>query len=210
MPPSSSQHHIIKEAGDTVARLFQNIFKENGYKRIQVVTAAPKDEEVSGKMPAVGIYLHSIALEEDGSNNRAQSYIETEIAADGSLHEISRQVPLWMRLYYLVSVWAQTPEEEHLLLGAALKGLIEHPVVKGEELKGTSFDPDYVLNVTLSNSLDDGILANFWGSLSQPMRPAIQCWSTVPIYPTAGTEITRVQEKEVRFFDLNKLNRIKR
>jgi Pvc16 N-terminal domain len=210
MPPSSSQHHIIKEAGDTIARLFLTIFRENGYKRIQVVNAAPKDEEVSGKMPALGVYLHTVSIEDESMTNRTASYVETEISADGKVTEVARQLPIWMRLFYLVSVWAQSPEEECLLLGAAVKGLLEHPVVRGEDLVGTSFDADFVMPVTLSSNLDDSMLANFWGSLSQPMRPAIQCWTMIPIYPTTGTEIKRVQEKEVRFFDLNKLNRIKR
>jgi hypothetical protein len=58
--------------------------------------------------------------------------------------------------------------------------------------------------------LDEGVLSRFWASLNQPMKPAIQCWTTVPIFPAGEAPITRVQEKDVRFFDLNKLNKIKR
>jgi hypothetical protein len=46
--------------------------------------------------------------------------------------------------------------------------------------------------------------------LNQPLKPAIQCWTTVPIYPTRGFDVTRVQERDVRFFDLNKLTKAKR
>ena len=82
--------------------------------------------------------------------------------------------------------------------------------VEGADLKGESFKKDQYLPVSMSQKLDEGVLSRFWASLNQPMKPAIQCWTTVPIYPSGEVEIRRVQEKDVRFFDLNKLNRVKR
>jgi len=205
-----AQHHIIKEAGDTVGQLLQNVFKENGYKRVHLIVAAPKQEAVEGKLPAVCVYLYNIALDEEGTaHNRAQ-FIETVLGPDGKPREVARDMPMWVRLDYLVSTWAQTPEEEQLLMGCAIKGLLEHPVVNGVELKGESFKTEKYLPVSMSQKLDEGVLSRFWASLNQPMKPAIQCWTTVPIYPSGETEVRRVQERDVRFFDLNKLNRLKR
>ena len=103
-----------------------------------------------------------------------------------------------------------TPEEEQLLMGGAIKGLLEHPTISGTDLKGESWKPDMFLPLSLSQKLDEGVLSRFWASINQPMKPAIQCWTTVPIYPAGEVEIRRVQEKDVRFFDLNKLNKVKR
>ena len=41
--------------------------------------------------------------------------------------------------------------------------------------------------------LDEGTLARFWGSLQQPVRPAIQAWTTVPIIPEKMEPFTRVE-----------------
>ena len=49
-------------------------------------------------------------------------------------------MPLWVRLDYLISTWAQTPEEEQLLMGGAIKGLLEHPTISGPDLKGDSLE----------------------------------------------------------------------
>ena len=205
------QHHIIKEAGDTLGALLQTIFKENGYKRVHLVVAAPKQEAVEGKLPAVCVYLYNLTLDEEGiSSNRTAEWIEQVIGADGQPAEVSRPMPLWVRLDYLVSTWAQTPEEEQLLMGGAIKGLIEHPTVRGTDLKGESFKEEQYLPISMSQKLDEGVLSRFWASLNQPMKPAIQVWTTVPIFPAGETTIKRVQEKDVRFFDLNKLNRAKR
>jgi hypothetical protein len=205
------QHHIIKEAGESIGQLLQAVFKENGYKRVHLVVAAPKEDAVEGKLPAICVYLYNISLDEEGlGTNRTGGYIDTVIDKDGKSKEVAREMPLWVRLDYLVSTWAQTPEEEQLLMGAAIKGMLEHPVIREEQLKGESFHEDFYLPISMSQKLDEGVLSRFWASLNQPMKPAIQCWTTVPIFPTTEVEIKRVQEKDVRFFDLNKLNKLKR
>ncbi|HZS42245.1 MAG TPA: Pvc16 family protein [Polyangia bacterium] len=207
----TAQHHIIKEAGETIGQLLQAIFKENGYKRVHLVVAAPKQEAIEGKLPAVCVYLYNISLDEEGiGSNRTGAFLDTVTGADGRPVEVERRMPLWVRLDYLVSTWAQTPEEEQLLMGGAIKGLLEHPTVAGTDLKGESFKEEQYLPISMSQKLDEGVLSRFWASLNQPMKPAIQCWTTVPIFPSGDVEIRRVQEKDVRFFDLNKLNRLKR
>jgi hypothetical protein len=209
---NTAQHHIIKEAGENIGQLLQTVFKENGYKRVHLVVAAPKAEAIEGKLPAVCVYLYNIQLDEEGiAGNRSGQIIEQVIGADGRPQEIARDMPLWVRLDYLISTWAQTPEEEQLLMGGAIKGLMEHPTVEASDLKGDSFKgSDHYLPVSLSQKLDEGVLSRFWASLNQPMKPAIQVWTTVPLYPSGQVEVRRVVEKDVRFFDLNKLNRMKR
>jgi hypothetical protein len=211
MATASAQHHIIKEAGESIGQLLQSIFRDSGYKRVHVIVSAPKQDAVEGKLPAVCVYLYNIQLDEESNgSNRSGQFIETVIGADGRPHEVARPMPLWIRLDYLISTWAQTPEEEQLLMGGAIKGLLEHPSISGPDLKGDSWKSDSTLPLLLSQKLDEGVLSRFWASLNQPLKPAIQCWTTVPIYPSGEVEIRRVQEKDVRFFDLNKLNKMKR
>ncbi len=39
------------------------------------------------------------------------------------------------------------------------------------------FEDDFKLNWLMSARLDEGTLARFWGSLNQPVRPALQAFS---------------------------------
>ncbi len=206
----ATQHHIIKEAGESLGQLLQNVFKDQGYKRVHLVVAPPKQDAVEGKLPAVGVYLFNISLDEEGLGNRAHQFIDSVVGTDGKTHEVARDMPIWLRLDYLVSTWAQTPEEEQLLMGGAIKALVEHPVIKKSDLKGDSFEKEEFIPLTISQKLDEGMLSRFWSSLNQPMKPAMQCWTTVPIYPGGETTIQRVQERDVRFFDLNKMSKVKR
>jgi hypothetical protein len=207
----AGQHHVIKDAHESVGELLLDVFKRHGYKRVHLVVDAPNSEAIEGKQPGISIYLYNMSLDEEGlASNRSGTYFDHVMGPDGRMREVERDMPIWIRLDFLISAWAQTPEEEHLLIGAAIKGLLEHPTISGAQLKGESWEPDSYLPLCMSQKLDEGILSRFWASINQPMKPAIQCWTTVPIYPAGEVEVRRVQEKDVRFFDLNKLNKVKR
>jgi len=205
-----AQYHILKETSQSIGELLKHHYKQIGYKRVHLVVAAPKEENVEGKLPAVSIYLYNVTLDEEGvSSNRTGQYIDEEMGADGQIREVARDMPLWLRLDYLISCWAQTPEEEQILLGATIKIILENPTISGSMLKGESFDADDYLPLLLSQKLDEAVLSRFWSSLNQPLKPAIQCWTTIPLYPSNATLVQRVREREVRFFDLDKLNRLR-
>lgn len=202
---TTPQHHIIKETSDTLSRLLQDEFKRNGYKRVHIVDQAPKPDAVEGKLPAVSLYLYQIALDpfsEDG--NMVEELVEVP-QPDGTIKEFMRRRRLWIRLDYLISAWAQTPEDEQLLIGLIIRTVIDNEVLRGERLRGTSFqfEENFDLPLQLSARLDEGTLARFWGSLNQPVRPAIQAWTTVPILPERLEEFTRVQTRSLEYRNIH-------
>jgi hypothetical protein len=174
------QHHIIKETSETLSRLLQDEFKRNGYKRVHIVEQAPKPDAVEGKLPAVSVYLYQLSLDPEGSDATVHSEIVEVGQDDGTVKEYLRRRRLWVRLDYLVSAWAQTPEDEQLLLGLIIRTVMDNPELARDRLKGGSFEDDFKLNFLLSSRLDEGTLARFWGSLNQPVRPAVQAWTAIP------------------------------
>ncbi len=197
------QHHIIKETSDSLSRLLQDEFKRNGYKRVHIVEEAPKPDAVEGKLPAVSVYLYQVSLDTEGVDGNVHSELVEVEQDDGTIKEYRRRRRLWVRLDYLVSTWAQTPEDEQLLLGLVIRTIMENPSMGRELLRGDSFDDDFKLNVLLSTRLDEGTLARFWGSLGQPVRPAIQAWTAIPIVPEIIEPFTRVEERELAYRNIN-------
>jgi len=197
------QHHIIKESSESLSQLLLGEFKAAGYKRVHIVANAPKPDQIEGKLPAVCVYLYQLGLDWEGgmAHRKAQEILEVK-QPDGTILEQMRDAPMSVRLDYLISTWAQTPEDEQLLLGLAIKCLIEWPVLAGEQLKGDSFEPEYEMPLSIAARLDEGTLARFWGSLNQPIRPAIQCWTVVPIYPEKLESFKRVKDRGVRYRNL--------
>lgn len=197
------QHHIIKETSDSLTRLLESEFKRSGYKRVHIVEQAPKPEAVEGKLPAVSVYLYQVSLDNEGVDGNVYKELVTRQNEDGSVEEFLRRRRLWIRLDYLISAWAQTPEDEQLLLGLVIRAIMENPTLGRQLLKGRSFDDDFELFVVLSTRLDEGTLARFWGSLQQPVRPAIQAWTAVPIVPEKLEPFRRVEERRLAYRDLN-------
>lgn len=202
---TTPQHHIIKETSDSLSRLLQDEFKRNGYKRVHIIDQAPKPDAVEGKLPAVSLYLYQIALDpfsEDG--NMVEEIVEVP-QDDGSMKEYMRRRRLWIRLDYLISAWAQTPEDEQLLIGLIIRTIMDNEMLAGERLKGGSFqfEDNFDIPLQLASRLDEGTLARFWGSLNQPVRPAVQVWTVVPILPEKLEEFTRVQSRTLEYRNIH-------
>ncbi|MEZ4401716.1 MAG: Pvc16 family protein [Kofleriaceae bacterium] len=203
------QHHVIKETSDSLTRLFQDEFKRNGYKRVHIVDGAPKPDVIEGKLPAVSVYLYQIALDPVGFENTAIHEVVEVKDEEGAIKEYLRRRRLWVRLDYLISAWAQTPEDEQLLCGLVLRTIIDNAEISKERLKGTTFDEsmsqyDFTgLPLNLNTRLEEGALARFWGSLNQPVRPAIQCWTTVPIIPEKMSEFQRVRARQLEYRNIH-------
>jgi len=174
---TTPQHHIIKETSETLSRLLQDEFKRSGYKRVHIVEQAPKPDAIEGKLPAVSVYLYQMSIDPEGYDATPHSELVEVPQEDGTIKEFLRRRRLWVRLDYLMSAWAQTPEDEQLLLGLIIRTVMENTELGGSQLKGGSFESDFKLNILLSARLDEGTLARFWGSLNQPVRPAIQAWT---------------------------------
>lgn len=196
----SSQHQIIKETTDTFVHYLKETYKDHGYKRIHVIVEAPRPDAIEGKLPAICVYLYQIAPDYEavglGSDFAEVKRIRTP---EGKIIEVRQKAPTYVRLDYLISTWAQTPEDEQLLLGLAIKALNDTHVLEGDKLKGSTFPTGYELPVSLAGRLDEGTLARFWGSLNQPIRPAINMWSVVPIISDVETPFKRVAERVIGY-----------
>src|ERR1700709_1349715 len=90
-----AQYHILKETSQSIGELLKHHYKQIAYKRVHLVVAAPKEENVEGKLPAVSIYLYNVTLDEEGvSSNRTGQYMDEEVGADGQIREVARDMPL--------------------------------------------------------------------------------------------------------------------
>lgn len=200
------QHHIIKETSETLSRLLQTEFRQAGYKRVQIVEDAPKPDAIEGKLPAVSIYLYQVSLDAWGGDGNISAEIFSEVDDGGEEIEFRRRRRLFVRLDYLISTWAQTPEDEQILMGLVVRTIIDNPAISPEQIYGDSFkesDSQDDVFIAMNKRLDEGTLARFWGSLSQPVRPSVSIWTAVPIIPARRKRITRVSERSLSFRDIN-------
>ncbi len=197
---STPQHHIIKDTTATMSRLLQDELRKSGYKRVNIIDQAPKPDAIEGKLPAVSVYLYQLVVDPDAFPSGPTSEVIEVQQADGSKREMMRRRRTWVRLDYLVSAWAQTPEDEQILLGLVIRILADNVSMPRAMLRGDSFDDDFELEVILSGGrLDEGTLSRFWGALNQPIRPSVQVYTHVPIIPETMSGFERVRERIIDF-----------
>jgi hypothetical protein len=196
---TTPQHHIIKETSDTLGWLLEEEFKRAGYKRVHIIEKPPKPEEIEGKLPACSIYLYQVSLDDAGLMNHFRQEIVAIPDENGKLVEMMRREPMWIRLDYLISTWAQEPQDEQLLLGLAIRAVMDNPSLMRERLQGKTWEEDFELNFVLSQRVDEGTLARFWGALQQPVRPAISAWAAIPIVPERVEPFRRVEERQLAY-----------
>jgi hypothetical protein len=198
----TAQHHILKEASDTLQNLLTNVFKDAGYKRVHIINKAPKPDEIEGKLPAVSMYLYAVTPDGDNQGLYNKSEFAQVVGADGMITEVERPARLWCRLDYLVATWAQTPEDEQLLMGLVVRAIVDNFWLPREKLKGESFnhlEDDFGIPLRLAPRLDEGSLSRFWSSFNQPLRPALQAWMSVPVISAMATPFKRVEERIINY-----------
>jgi hypothetical protein len=140
-----------------------------------------------------------MSIDPEGTDSTPHSEVVEVPQDDGTIKEFFRRRRLWVRLDYLLSAWAQTPEDEQLLLGLIIRFVMENPELARDRLKGQTFEDDFSLNMIMSARLDEGTLARFWGSLNQPVRPSVQVWTAIPIIPEKLEEFRRVQTRQLEY-----------
>jgi hypothetical protein len=115
----------------------------------------------------------------------------------GNIVEYFLDAPLYMFAHFIVDVWGNSPNEENLLLGLAIKTILEHPVVEGELLKGESFYPDDKINIYPNLQADFNDVLSFWRSLNEEVRPSIYYYVRFRIESERKTsEVRRVTGRD--------------
>ena len=165
-----SQFEVIKDIGESLKALFEESFKSAGFTTVNISVDKPKKDNIKN-LPTVNCYMYHLAFDQR-YRERTQSLVSSYMK-DGRIVEYYRDAPVHMMAHYLISVWGNSPAEENLLTGLAVKTLLENPMLTGELLKGDSFFPDDKLNIYPNLQYDFNDVLSFWRSMNEEIRPAV-------------------------------------
>ncbi len=190
-----SQFEVIRDIGKTLEELLKSSFKERGFTTVNVSTDKPKKDNIKN-LPTVSCYLYHVAFA-PGYKERNQTLVSTH-DREGRIVEYYQDAPLYLHGHFIISVWGNSPAEENLLLGLAIKTLLENPIVTGDLLKGDSFYPDDKLNVYPNLQTDFNDVLTFWRSMGEDIRPSVYYYIKFRIESERkSSEIRRVTGREV-------------
>lgn len=165
-----SQFEVIKDIGETLKQIFEESFKAAGFTTVNISVEKPKKDNIKN-LPTVNIYMYHLGFDQR-YRERTQSLVSSYMK-DGRIVEYYRDAPVHMLANYIISVWGNSPQEENLLTGLAVKTLLENPIVTGEQLKGESFFPEDQLNIYPNLQYDFNDVLSFWRSMNEELRPAV-------------------------------------
>ena len=189
-----SQFEVIKDIGETIKNLLEESFKKAGFTTVNISVDKPKKDNIKN-LPTVNCYMYHLAF--DQRYRERSDTLVSQYMKDGRIVEYYRDAPVHMLAHYIVSVWGNSPAEENLLTGLAVKTFLENPLLTGEQLRGESFFPDDKLNVYPNLQADYNDVLSFWRSLNEELRPAIYYFVRFRIESDRrSSEIQRVVGKE--------------
>jgi hypothetical protein len=168
-----AQFEIIKDVGITLQKLLEENFTQEGYRDVEIYTRLPTEDNVK-KLPAVNLFLTAITV--DSRHRERDPVLVSETESDGEIREYFTVPPTVCWLYYLVSAWGKSAEEEHVLLALAMKVLMENGQIKEENFSGSSLRAGERLPVVVVEESEFGYEETmaFWRSIGEPVRPLVQ------------------------------------
>lgn len=127
--------------------------------------------------PTVNVYLYDVR---EDLERRAGQYEEVRGEVDGRNVVVDRRLP--PRVYsltYLVTAWAQRPEDEHRLLSALLSCLLRNP-----DLALGTGDDEPPLHLTVGQPpAKDRSTPELWGAFGGDLKPSLEVVVGAPIDP---------------------------
>ena len=167
------QFEVIKDVSTTLQKLLESSLKNAGYKDVELYTAIPTEENIK-KLPALSLFLSAVCVDPI-IRERGQKLMSVN-EESGEVVEYSVDPSLLLKLYYVVSAWGKTPQEEHVLLALAIKVLYEHPQIGEDLLQGYSFRQREIIALRAVEEPKFGYeeTMSFWRSMGEKVRPAAQ------------------------------------
>ncbi len=167
-----AQFEIIKDVSVSLTKVLTEAFKEAGYKDIEFYNNLPTEENIK-KLPAICLFLTSVSV--DKLHKERDSVLVSETTEEGDIVEYVRQPTMVCWLYYVLSAWGKTPQEEHVLLGLAMRVLHDTPLLNEAHFTGESLRRGEKLPIRVVDESEFGYdeTMAFWRSLGEPIRPAV-------------------------------------
>jgi hypothetical protein len=167
---------VIHEVDESLRGLIKRDVVNDG--EIDVVFDAPTREWSSKRStPTVDLFLYDIREE---LSQRQQGLVR-ERGADGRVVR-QRDPTRRLKLSYLLTAWAQRPEDEHRLLAAMLECLLRYDALPDDVLTEALSEAGTTIGITVGlPSVEDRHVSDLWTAIGGDLRPALDVVATAPV-----------------------------
>jgi hypothetical protein len=171
---------MIADLDETIRLLLQQELPiKNG--EIEVKFDQPK-REWSARLnrPTVNFFLYDLR---ENPTLRQHGWEQLEGGSPDDLRARLKRTPYRVDCFYMLTTWANDPEDEHRLLSNVLLVLFRHPVLPEDRLMGSLKKQPFELQARLANHDRLTNPAEVWSALDNEMRPSISYIITLALDP---------------------------
>jgi hypothetical protein len=143
--------------------------------------------------PTLNLFLHDIR--ENLKLRQSQQWRVLK-NPDGTVTE--RRTPARMDLHYMITAWANEPDDEHNLLARALMALFRQPNLPADLLPPSLQGQQWPIPLQVAQESELRNPADVWNALDNEMRPAVALCITLAIDPYAAITTPLVRTRELR------------
>lgn len=172
------------------------------------VAFEPPNQEWSGSLarPTINCYLYHLV------ENRELRHTDWELDRSEPLRQrgngetlshtmMRRRMPFRVDCHYVLSAWANNPEDEHRLLWRMMAALMRYQQIPDEMLKGDLANEEWPIHTKVAQP--EGVIKNpsdFWSGMEAPIKPTINYVATLPLDPSLEWELPIVITRRVKMY----------
>lgn len=112
---------------------------------------------------------------------------------------VKRRTPVRIDLHYMITAWANEPEDEHRLLTRTLLALYRNPELAEDLLPESLRSQPVPIPVRVAEHDALRNAADIWGVLDNELRPAVACTVTLALNPYQPVTGPLVRTRDLRF-----------
>lgn len=116
-----------------------------------------------------------------------------------------KRTPFRVDCFYMLTTWANEPEDEHQLLSNSLAALFRYPILPRDRLVGAMKEQPFDIQIALARHDRLTNPAEVWGALDNEIRPSVSMVVTLAIdpwrpitYPMARSAVIHTGQSEPR------------
>jgi hypothetical protein len=144
--------------------------------------------------PTLNLYLHDVR---ENQKLRQTRPIWSNIRNDDGTVTQKRR-PLRVDVHYILTAWAQEPEDEHRLLARAMMALFRHQDIPEAYLQEEMAEQPLPIPILAAQPDEVRNPSDLWQVLDNEMRPAIPCVLTISLDPYQPMTSSIVRTRELR------------
>lgn len=202
-----SNNQIIPETTAAIGHLLLDFLEHDIDPNMKLFLDCPQAAMMTDKklLPAVTLYLYNVTPDLDEMGGVRTSRIEKIRGDDDQeYYEVARELPLMVRLDYMITVWADKWEQQQAMIACVTQTLENTRTLKGDQLQGSAFNGDEELPLLYTGNLDKDLLSDFRPNMGNSRRPMVHLWTSVPLYQSKVVPIKRVKERDFRIYAPNR------